>query len=188
MVTETREHRGDKREIPEDAQRRKVLKHNNKEQQVTTPCRPVTPEVVRGSAQRLQPSRGSRRTGRDVLVPLSGVPIWGSAHGTLRRQTPQRAAQTRLPCASAILPKDGSKDGCEGQRGHFKDIFWSKQRRERIEMIYNEHQGTGVRRPCKAAVIGSMAAVLLLLLSIPTYSAVAVLFLTGPHNTTLISH
>jgi hypothetical protein len=50
LVTEMREHRGDKREIPEDALRRKGLKKKNKEQEVRTLCRPVTPEVVRGSS------------------------------------------------------------------------------------------------------------------------------------------
>jgi hypothetical protein len=67
----------------------------------------------------------------------------------------------------SVLPTDGSQDGCEGQRGHFRNILWSGQRRERMAMMNNEHEGIRSRRPCKAAGTGSMASVSRLLLSIP---------------------
>jgi hypothetical protein len=50
---------------------------------------------------------------------------------------------------------DGSKDGFAGKSGDFWDILWSGQRRESIEMMYNEQQGRGVRYLCTAEVRGS---------------------------------
>jgi hypothetical protein len=57
LVTETREHQGETRDIREDAPRRKGLKNNNKEQEVTTLCRPVTPEVTRWGSLMRHPAR-----------------------------------------------------------------------------------------------------------------------------------
>jgi hypothetical protein len=93
--------------------------------------------------------------------------MYSSAQGTIRRQMPQRPPTTRMPWLPPCFPTDGSQDGCEGQRGQFGDRLWSWQRREDIAMMNNEQQGTGSHRPCKAEVIGSMASVSLLVLSIP---------------------
>jgi hypothetical protein len=133
-----RDHTGLSRRSPKRVKCAKVLHNHKREQSRACRNRPVTPEsfvgVRRGCIQR----EALEGQGGTFLSRSPGCPSVARHTASYAGRCPSVPLQRVCRIAPLFLHTDGSQDGCEGQRGHFRDILWSGQRRESIEMKNNE--------------------------------------------------